>query len=132
MKHKPFVILAILVLIFLSTQSNSPIVEPTPTAIAEAPERLEDLEGQTVCLPHRDTSGPITLECAIGFQSGEEYYSIDTNLLASMKAGELVRDTGNSLRISGVFTPIEELSSDHWQKYDIEGIISATSVTTIE
>lgn len=35
------------------------------------------IEGKVVCLPHRDTSGPQTLECAFGLQSDDGmYYSL--------------------------------------------------------
>lgn len=125
MRYKTLLSLAltviILIAIFLLLFSNR------STNITESPERIE-VEGETVCLPHRDTSGPVTLECALGLQVGDKYYSIDTMLMASMEASELVKDTGNRVKVSGVYTPIEELSSNHWQKYNVEGIISVTSV----
>lgn len=37
------------------------------------------IKGTTLCLPHKDTSGPQTLECAIGFkdQKGQHYFLRD-------------------------------------------------------
>lgn len=82
------------------------------------------LTGEYVCLPHVDQTGPQTTECANGIKTDVgEYYAVDLNqmpeLVTELKLGE--RFTAN-----GVITPIERLSSDHWQKYPIVGIFSVT------
>ncbi len=102
-------------------------VEPLSPREVQPPAR-GTIVGTITCLPHRDTSGPVTLECALGVleESSGEHYSVDTRLMANMIWTEL--PTGARVRIDGVMTPIEYLSSDHWHKYDIVGIISATSI----
>lgn len=82
------------------------------------------LAGEVVCLPHRDTSGPQTMECAIGLRTDiGEHYALDLNLL-SQEHPPL--ETGKRFSAAGLITPIEMLSSDHWQTYDVEGIFSVT------
>ena len=80
------------------------------------------LEGTYVCLPHRDTSGPQTMECAYGLQTlVGEYYALDFGDDQEAAARVI---TGERVTLSGVITPIERLSSETWQKYDVEGILS--------
>lgn len=82
------------------------------------------LSGEVVCLPHADTSGPTTLECALGLRTDVgEYYALD---FATMSQEQPAPETGTRLSANGLITPIEMLSSDHWKKYDIEGIFSVT------
>lgn len=82
------------------------------------------LTGVQVCLPHADTDGPTTLECALGMQTDAgEYYALDLSALAD--AFPRVPE-GRRFRATGLITPVELLSTDHWRKYDIEGIMSVT------
>lgn len=77
------------------------------------------LEGEVVCLPHEGTD-----ECALGLRTDVgEYYALDLALLSQEDA-----KVGIGARISanGLITPVEMLSADHWQTYDIEGIFSVT------
>jgi hypothetical protein len=98
--------------------------DPEQNAENEAwtPDRVT-LEGEYVCLPHRDTSGPVTMECAFGLRTDTAYYAIDFALM-SQDAPQL--STGDRFRANGIFTPVETLSSDRWQTYDIAGIFSVT------
>lgn len=97
-------------------------ISPTPTPFVEA--QRVTLEGVVDCLSHKDTSGPQTLECAIGFRTDDgKSYALDTNL---MPQPVLDYTTGDRIQANGIVTPIEALSSDQWQKYDIDGIFSIT------
>jgi hypothetical protein len=81
------------------------------------------LSGEVVCLPHVG-DGPTTLECAYGLKTDVgEYYALD---LATMSQEHAPLETGERIEANGLITPVEMLSSDHWQKYDIEGIFSVT------
>jgi len=102
--------------------------------VAEAPGELPpDMEpiratmtGSQVCLPHKDTDGPQTLECAQGFRSETgEYYVLDFMLMSQLPPDV---SNGESFTASGVVTSIATLSTDHWQKYDVAGVFSVTSV----
>jgi hypothetical protein len=82
------------------------------------------LTGTYLCLPHTNTSGPQTLECALGLQTAEgAYYALDFNLSSTTPPNVA---TGSKIRAAGLVTPVENLSSDHWRKYPIKGIFSIT------
>ncbi|UPA22880.1 hypothetical protein K8942_01545 [Candidatus Peribacteria bacterium] len=82
------------------------------------------LSGEVVCLPHVDTSGPQTMECAYGLKTDAgEYYALD---LATMSQEHPPLETGERISANGLITPIEMLSSDYWRVYAIEGIFSVT------
>ncbi len=83
------------------------------------------VRGDYVCLPHKDTSGPSTLECAYGIKADTGYYALDMSGLAqgTVPAAE----TGERVEVTGTFTPIELLSSTSVAKYDVQGVIKVTS-----
>lgn len=88
------------------------------------------LSGVQTCLPHKDTSGPQTLECAIGMKTdSSEYYVLDFALMSQIPP-EI--QNGERFTASGIITPIENLSTDQWQKYNVEGIFSVTDSVQIE
>jgi hypothetical protein len=82
------------------------------------------LAGEYVCLP--PASGSDASECIPALQTDHgKYYVIDFMLMSQLKPD--LRE-GDSFSASGLITPIEYLSTDHWQKYplEIEGIFSVT------
>ena len=93
-----------------------PVKAPTPQA-----QKIR-VKGTIVCLPHKDTSGPQTLECAHGLQSDEDgkYYGLaytDPNFAnpSALPTGEVAVIEGN-------------LKEQNDSKYDVVGIIEVTSV----
>jgi hypothetical protein len=96
-------------------------------AYSELPQR-RTIIGYWECLPHKDTTGPQTLECAFGIavDQSDGHYAIDTRLMATYPVDF---PTGTKVRVTGVVTPANQLSSI--QKYDIDGIISATTIEKI-
>lgn len=82
------------------------------------------LSGEFVCLPHTDTSGPQTTECAFGIKTESgEYYAVDFSLMSQISP-EL--SPGEHFSANGTITPIAMLSSDQWRMYPVEGIFSVT------
>lgn len=81
-----------------------------------------EITGQITCLPHKDKEGPQTLECAIGLQVGDLYYSL------SFKDNSGFTGTGKSVFVRGKFTP----STDQNEKYDIVGRIEVASFIEFE
>lgn len=82
------------------------------------------LSGEYVCLPPVDQNGPHTLECAFGIRTESgEYFAVDFSLM-SQTAPAL--QAGDRFSADGLVTPIERISTNMWQKYDIEGIFSVT------
>jgi hypothetical protein len=96
---------------------------------AEEPQRVS-LTGTFVCLRHVDTEGPQTMECAFGIKLDDgTYYAVDFALMSQMAPNI---PTGKRFSASGVLTPIERLSTDHWRKYPIKGIFSVTDSVKME
>ena len=74
------------------------------------------------CLPHKDTTGPQTLECATGIAADDGYtYALDLSAVTYPAGVERARVTGH-------FVPAEALSTDQWQKYEMRGIIAVEAV----
>lgn len=109
---------------FMNTTNN---IEQPPATV---PPQKVTVEGIWECLPHKNPDQPHTMECALGIavDRSDAHYALDLNL---MSASPVDYPTGTHIRVQGVVTPLNQLSSDHWQKYPIDGIISATVITKI-
>jgi len=94
----------------------------------EKPER-GTITGTYMCLPLRDSTQRDT-DCAAGILSDEgAYYAIDFGFY-SQGLPQLVE--GDTLKATGVVTPIETLSTDYWKKYPVIGIFSVTDSLEVE
>jgi hypothetical protein len=115
------IILAVVVAILLTAivvvaiQSRSSVQAPSSKDTVV-------IKGTAMCLPHKDTSGPQTMECAFGLkaENGQYYALSDTDStyknVASLPMGEKVEVTGT----------LEKSSSD---TYPTVGTIKVTKVT---
>lgn len=113
----------------LVTYAPSETEDDMPNTTTYEPYRAT-LTGETVCLPHRDTRGPQTMECAYGVRLDDgTHYAVDLTL---MSQGPMDFQIGKRMTASGVVTPIERLSSDHWRTYDVKGIFSVTDSLSYE
>lgn len=94
---------------------------------SEVPQQVV-VTGLWECLPHKDRTGPQTMECAFGMaiDQSDGHYAIDTSLMSEYPVDFAV---GTHIRVQGVRVPANQLSSV--QKYDIDGVIQATSITKI-
>lgn len=79
------------------------------------------IEGTVVCLPHKNTSGPQTMECAFGIKDKKgKYYGIkDTD--SNYKNIQSV-PTGKKVRVHG------SLGASLDTRYDTVGTIQVTSI----
>ena len=85
------------------------------------------LIGIPECLPHRDQTGPQTLECAFGIKLDDgTYYGLDMSDIP----GDYQSHEGY-ISVHGMLTPIEMLSSDWWQQYDVKGIMKVSEATKL-
>lgn len=89
------------------------------------------LTGKTTCLPHKDSSGPQTMECAFGIKAGGDYYALSLNNLSADDSAALNASQGE-VSVTGVVVPIEAISADTWQRYDVKGIMEVGSWKEIE
>jgi hypothetical protein len=105
------------------------IANVTQGAYSELPQRIK-ISGLFECLPHKNTSGPQTAECALGVAVDESdaHYALNLSELANPA---LNFPTGSHVEVEGMLTPANQLNSDAWQKYPIDGIISVTSIKQI-
>jgi hypothetical protein len=96
-------------------------------AHSELPRR-QSIVGYWECLPHKDRTGPQTMECAFGVavDQSDGHYAVDTSLMSTYPVDFA---TGAKVRVTGIVTPANQLSSI--QKYDIDGIIRATTIEKI-
>jgi hypothetical protein len=73
------------------------------------------IEGLAVCLPHKDTSGPQTMECAVGLKANSgKYYGVKNKDITSSVG------TNKTIKVTGF---LEEIADS---KYAIEGMLRAT------
>jgi hypothetical protein len=84
------------------------------------------LSGTFTCLPHLDTTGPQTMECAFGLKTDDgEYYAVNfgesADAMSQFQSGAHITAEGN-------IVIREALSSDHWQKYNMKGIFTVTKI----
>lgn len=92
----------------------------------------QTIMGTTTCLPHHDTTGPTTMECAFGLKAESgEYYALDTQDLAAVSVAA-AQTTESPVIVTGDVTPIEALSTDQWQKYNIVGVIRVSSIGLVD
>ncbi len=84
------------------------------------------LSGTYVCLPHLDSSGPQTEECAFGLKTDDGvYYAVDFG--QSINTMELFQ-SGSQIKAEGLIVTKESLSTNQWAKYNMKGIFTITKM----
>jgi hypothetical protein len=104
---------------FINKEQNlGAVVDPTP--------KNATITGIYGCLPHLDTSGPQTMECAFGIKTDQgEYYAV--NFGQSGEAMEQFK-SGAHVTLEGFVVVKEALNTNQWQKYNMKGIFTVTKV----
>lgn len=121
-KHRSvlLIVCAILLVIGIAAIAKTQFDRRTP----DMPEGYGQvtLRGETVCLPHKDTDGPTTLECAFGLRAANgDYYALDMSAVAEEG---VFFDTGKNMTLKGIIDSSEAAAS----KYDIQGTLRVNSV----
>jgi len=112
--------------ILLTSCSAAP---SAPKGNDESVPRRASLSGITVCLPHRDTSGPHTMECAFRLKTDRgSHYALDHRVLSSDVF--LDAPTNERVTLEGTLVPLEDIDERTWKVYDIVGQMRVTSVRT--
>lgn len=84
------------------------------------------LSGTFTCLPHMNTEGPQTMECAFGLKTDDGiYYAV--NFGASGNSMEQFQ-SGTHITAEGFVVVKEALSSSQWAKYNMKGIFTITKM----
>jgi hypothetical protein len=106
------------------------VLIPAPKKIVESPVESGPYQvtvvGTVVCAPPVDPSVPSTRECRYAIQTPDGKYYLVT--MANDEMG-FTKPTGTKVLIQGLYVPKEQLNTDQWQKYNMEGIISVDTVT---
>ena len=123
----------------LSFKSSGKIrtIPPRPFPTTLPPEKINNpteqpsadnqttIEGQIDCLPHRETAGGVTLECAIGLRGiDNKYYGLRGLDQQDLISGSL--EAGQNVIVTGV------LISSQDSKYDTVGTIEVASVEKMD
>lgn len=89
------------------------------------------LTGEYVCLLPSGESGVESSDCAYALKTDQGEYFIVDFVLMSQERVDI--DLGDRFSANGLITPMEMLSTDHWQQYamEIEGIFSITDTVEI-
>lgn len=94
--------------------------QPPPTTF-NLPQKPISISGEIACIPHKDKTGPQTLECAIGLLGEDgKYYRFKNLSQKDIASGRF--STGKKVKIDGT---IILQSSDI---FDFVGYIDATSI----
>ncbi len=102
---------------------SNPITPPAP--LDTTPQKVT-LSGTYVCLPHLDTTGPQTEECAFGLKADDGlYYAV--NFGSSPDAMNQFQ-SGQRITAEGFVVIKEALSTNQWEKYNMEGIFTITQI----
>jgi hypothetical protein len=124
-KHKNIIASLIIIAAFAfgyiiinSSQDVATSLDPTPQKVT--------LSGTYVCLPHLDTSGPQTDECAFGLKTDDGvYYAVNFGELADALEQFQTRE---HITAEGFVVIKEALSSDQWARYNMKGIFTITKM----
>jgi hypothetical protein len=109
---------------FFSAGNISAPPSPEPTFVLG---QEVTLEGTSVCLPHKDTSGPITLECAFGLKTDDNlHYALDTTLYFPEEIASLPSE--QRIAVTGIYTPTAMVEDKQLTKYAIQGLLRITAV----
>ena len=113
-------------------EQDTSIVSTEDTQISD--EYVPSLQRKTItgtyeCLPHVEQGEVQTMECALGIQETQTglHYGLDLMVLQTMDLSNA--PMGSQITVEGPYMPVANLSTDHWQKYNMEGILTVTSVT---
>jgi len=108
---------------------NKSTIPQSPNGVPTQPSQGPiTIEGDLVCLPHKDKTGPQTEECALGIQATDgKYYALEISQ-EDLIQGKFA--TGRHTRVSGIF--MAKSSSGYENKYDIVGTIKVESFAESE
>ncbi len=117
------VIAAVFVLIgvLVSQLRQSALVDRSDDVPAEGSIQIK---GTMLCLPHKNTNGPQTLECAIGLKDSEgRHFALGDS---DPQYGNITGVPMNQrVQVSGTFLPITD------EKYPTIGTITVTKITEL-
>lgn len=116
--HNPkYIVILVVLAVALFVGAMFAIIAATKDKNNSVPRIGEQItiEGEFVCLPHKDTGGPQTLECASGIKTDSgEYYGLQFDMT------EKLPPSSGRLRVTGTL-------EDQQGSYDSEGLVRVES-----
>lgn len=111
--------------------SSTPTTSNTPANTPEKqPITAKTTTGTFICLPHKNTSGPQTMECAFGLKTSDgANFALDLSSVNPQPVDLPVN--GEKFSVIGTVVPIEAISSTNWGNYDIQGIIKVEKYSEV-
>lgn len=89
---------------------------PSTETLPSQPSKSIEVNGEIICLPHKNSEGPQTLECAYGIRDSKT----GLNYALAYPTGELPPiQTGDVVVIRGDFSPVSETNYDIVGKIDV-------------
>lgn len=80
------------------------------------------LEGESVCLPLKDKTGPSTMECALGIKVGDKHYA-----LSGVTPDDTFKLNGSRIKAIGMLMP----PGNYQSKYEVTGTLKVQSITKL-
>jgi hypothetical protein len=115
------ILLALGIVLLLVKSRTDSIGDPLPPV--SEPTRAT-LTGIYLCLPHKDTTGPQTEECAFGLKTDDgSYYALNFALMSQIPP---TLSGGERISANGVLTPIESWNTGVWSRYPVRALFSVT------
>jgi hypothetical protein len=127
---KILVLVGALIIMGLAYVSFIRVPQEAPPVTGDATPQNMTISGVYECLPHSDTSGSQTEECAFGVRTDEgEYYAVNFG----QSAGAMEQfQAGVHIVAEGFMVPKEALSDRTWEKYIMKGIFTVTRLMESE
>lgn len=118
-------VITLLVVTGLAWAYASALTSPLPDPSEGVNPGPLTVSGQIVCLPHKNTSGPQTLECAMGLKSEDgRYYGL--RYQDQKPLGDTSLSTETRVTVHGtVAKPTDD------EKYDVAGNISVDQINRL-
>jgi hypothetical protein len=112
------------------SSSSTPVTSTTsPKTYPETnttPTTTKTTEGTFFCLPHKNTTGPQTMECAFGMKTAEgKNYALDLSAVNSQPID--LPTNGKKFSVVGTISPITTADGGSWQNYDVVEVINVKS-----
>lgn len=123
--HLTRYIVTVLLLLTLAVLVISAFVLTQGSGAPSQPEGLEIVKGRTICLPHKNSDGPQTMECAMGLQDekGDNYALSDTD---QNYANISSLSTEKPVEVTGTMKPAAD------SKYQTRGTIEVVKIKIAE
>jgi hypothetical protein len=124
-KHTLEIIFLAIIIVIGAFGYGAYVFSKSPSAqVATQPAGPVVIKGVIVCLPHRDTTGPQTTECAFGLKdTAGRYYGLHDSSPSYKNISSVPMNT--MVEVVGTFAPKEDT------KYQSSGMITVTSITVV-